>query len=271
MNDMEKKSFPACKKAIMTRILRLVVMTGFLAASCTGPGFAPSTTETPIPTATAVPTQTPVPITTATPAPDFGIDPQKFTQFPESYEYLLTHLDEYVQAPDPLTDRADFESWWNEEFIPVVGEVTHEREVDVIAGSYSIIGNQTEVGPYWDNKVQYLSMPQFFYFIHQGTIYAVPVTNIQTLDYTPGMTNVTMAVILCDTTDWTATNALGRLSAGEDFERISIYTDRIGNYDSINQFIDAGFVAAGDINDPKMAPLFGPGRITFGSEDFIND
>jgi len=200
---------------------------------------------------------------TAYPTPEAGINMDKFSKFPESYEYLLNHLDEFVQAPDPLADRAAFDKWFNEELVLAVGEITHEREVDVVAGAYSIIGNEVQVGQYWDHSVQYLSLPQFFYFENQGVIYAVPVLNIQTLDYTPGKTNVTMAVILCDTKYWSATDGLSRLSIKDPFQFVSIFNVRMGDYTNINQFIDAGFIPVGDINDPKMLPLFGPGRIRF--------
>ena len=237
-----------------------------LAVSCAGMsaglGFDPTATATTVPSATTAPTRTTEPTATATATPDFAIDMQKFVNFPESYNYLLAHLEEFVEAPAPLTNRSTFDRWWNDEFIPTVGEVTHEREVDVVAGAYSPLDG-IGVGPYWDGKMHFKSLPQFFYFKNQGTIYAVPVFNIQTLDYYPDMTNVTMAVILCNTTYWTATDALSRLSDGESPERIIIYTTGIGDYLSIHQFIDAGFVATGDINDPKMEPLFGPGRIRF--------
>lgn len=255
----------ARKLALLICVIGVFVI--FISA-CSSVGFQQYTTTTSpviIDSVTPAPTETPTLSPTENP---FEIDEEKFHNFPESYEYLLTHPDEFVQAPDPLTNRVKFDEWWSEEFIPVVGEITHEREVDVRVEGYSYFSTSLVADA---SSLHLFSLPQFFYFESQGTLYAVPVFNVQILDYTPGKTNATMAVILCDTKYWTATSALARISAGEDFKRIEIFSTRVGDYQNIAQFIDAGFVPTGDVNDPKMPPVFGPGRIQFGSGDFIDD
>ncbi|MEN6620578.1 MAG: hypothetical protein ABFD50_03370, partial [Smithella sp.] len=85
----------------------------------------PTGTQEPAATLTAIPT--PIPKPTEDP---YRFDIEKFHSFPQSYEYLLAHPDEFVQATDPLTDRAAFDKWWNEAFIPALGPVS-ERPLTV--------------------------------------------------------------------------------------------------------------------------------------------
>lgn len=171
-----------------------LLIAGVLAASCAGLGFTPSATETPIPTATAAPTQTPMPTDTATPALDYGIDLQKFRNFPESYEYLLSHLDEFVQAPDPIDDRIAFDRWFSEQLMPALGPVS-ERTAQILNRGGAGGNGLWEV--YFDRNAKKLGLPPVFWFKHNDTVHIVPC--ITTEDSKVGsITRITLCPALFD-------------------------------------------------------------------------
>jgi hypothetical protein len=114
-----------------------------------------------------------MPTATASPTPDYGIDMQKFTNFPESYEYLLAHLDEFVQAPDPVSDRAAFDRWYAEELVPALGAAS-EREININGGK-----GPWRYGYGFSNPIKEISGSlHSFYFISNQKVYFAPCINI---------------------------------------------------------------------------------------------
>jgi hypothetical protein len=132
-----------------------------------------------------------------TPTPEFGIDMEKFHNFPKSYEYLLAHPDEFVHAPDPLTDRAAFERWWIEEFLQAIGEPS-ERDVDIwCEGVGPLDGYTAVVDPSRRGRDDiWIGQPDFFYFDHNGEVFPVPVIHL-TMDGNESV-DMTFAVALYD-------------------------------------------------------------------------
>ena len=176
----------------MNKMYYILVIVCLLATSCAEAGSSSSVTETPIPTATASPTQTPMPTVAATPTPDYGIDMQKFTHFPESYEYLLSHLDEFEQAPDPVNNKAAFDKWYEEELVPALGPAS-EREININGGK-----GPWRYGYGISNPIREVSGSiRSFYFISDGVVYFSPCFNIIMDDRNPqsrGTTNACVAI-----------------------------------------------------------------------------
>ena len=173
---------------------RLVGICAICFAACAPPALEIAATATPTPPATAAPTIT----ATFTPTRDpYEMDLEKLHNLPESYEYLLAHLDEFVQAPDPVNDRAAFDRWWNEEFLPAIGDPL-ERSPDVeVHGTTERYGFEALIVPGGDEGLGVMiDQPGFFYFKHGGEIFAVPVVDVAYKDNRH--TNDTMAIILFD-------------------------------------------------------------------------
>mgnify|MGYP000937154072 FL=1 len=184
----------AAKTSRRIKAARALGICAILCGACTPPALEIAATATLTPPATAAPTIT----ATATPTRDpYEMDLEKLHNLPESYEYLLAHLDEFVQAPDPLADKAAFDRWWNEEFLPAIGEPL-ERSPDVEV--HSIVeheGFEAMVVPGGDESLGVIiDQPGFFYFKHGGEIFAVPVVDVAYKDNRH--TNDTVAIILSD-------------------------------------------------------------------------
>lgn len=164
---------------------------GILISAC---GSAQVSSQAPTLTSTISPTQTAVPTATATPTPNYGIDPQKFQNFPESYEYLLSHLDEFVQAPDPIDDRIAFDRWFSEQLMPALGPVS-ERTAQILNRGGA--GGNALWEVYFDRNAKKLGLPPVFWFKHNDTVHIVPC--ITTEDSKVGsITRITLCPALFD-------------------------------------------------------------------------
>ena len=146
-------------KTIWLRIILLTLVLGLVACAPN----APRSMQTITPTDLATQTESPVPTETATLTPEFGIDMEKLHHIPAEYDHLLYRLDEFVQAPDPITDSDAFDRWWNEELIPALGPVT-EREVnfyvDGLGNNYEGYSADTDM----KGVDRIIGEPEFFFF-----------------------------------------------------------------------------------------------------------
>ena len=174
------------------RLFLLVMLAGFLSTCGTvlqTPLPTATATElltitlTPEPTATATAiemptiTLTPEPIPTATEIPEkYPIDLEKLHNFPQSYEYLVAHPEEFVEAPNPLKDIDVFNDWFYNKFVPILGEWT-EREANYNTSHVGMIEDYFQVTTY-DNPGDLLGKPEFFYFLNNETLYPVITINI---------------------------------------------------------------------------------------------
>jgi hypothetical protein len=149
----------------------------------------PTLTPTTSPTSTPAPTATTAP----TPTPKYGIDMEKFHKYPQSYEYLRAHLDEFVQSPNPVSDRAAFDKWFAEQLVPALGPQS-ERPINIINLGGAGGRNAWEVGP-GGGKIS--STPPFFWFENEGVVYPVPCITAENPKQAPG-TQLTICPALFD-------------------------------------------------------------------------
>ena len=121
----------------------------------------------------------------------YPIDLEKLHNFPESYEYMVENLDEFVEAPDGFSDPKALYDWWTEKCIPVLG-----NQKDLQPNIYGIMGG--DVGLFNFHAMKYeakplLNEPSTFYFEHEGKVYPVLILTIVN-DF--GMNDGTFAFIL---------------------------------------------------------------------------
>ena len=215
-------------------------------------------TETPAPTQTV--TSTAVPTLTPEPTQDpYVIDKTKLSNFPESYEYVVAHPDEFVRAPDIFTERAAFDKWWNEQFIPALGPVS-ERSIEIMGGpaydstTFSAGGDLVTGKP-----------TGFFYFLDGGELRPVVVENIGNLLGSSFI--VTMAVILFDPGNWySGLEQIQPLSEGHAILHLTILTSAeydieangyLPGFEFVERVLKAGF--KGDFDANRVA--FGAGFV----------
>lgn len=242
-------------------LISLVIIT--VGCALAGPQIAPiaATTETTAPTATV--TSTAVPTATPEPTQDpYVLDSVKFHNFPESYEYVLAHADEFVRAPDPFTERAAFDRWWNEQLIPALGSV-YERKIEMM-GSAAYDNNATQLNVFPDHLVT--GKPTgFFYFMDGDILRPVVVENVGNV-VSSGFV-VTMAVILCELVNGYFSEAqIRQISEGRPINLMTIITSpeepmktvsSLSSFEFVERVIEAGF--KGDIDENRVA--FGAGVV----------
>jgi hypothetical protein len=143
-----------------------------------------------------------------------------FHTLPDSYEYLLVHLDEFIQAPDPVSEREAFDQWIYQRLIPAIGP-REQREVnlpvEVLAtGPVNCDAWPGRPRPTFEGEVG------FFYFVYSGQVFPVVVFNVSRFD--PGIVDATFAVALFDIPGQPAgTNALQRLAEGGSVAQTDIW------------------------------------------------
>ena len=142
--------------------------------------------------------------------PEDTIDIDKFHNFPQSYEYLLAHPEEFVQSPDPVTNRAAFDRWYTEQLVPALGPLS-EREVNFEAMGVGpdVYGYSFYVWPLHPTEGQLA----FFYFESSGVIYPVPCFNVSEI------------ALAHDEVDWTLCMAMFN---GPSFPSFENETFRVG-------------------------------------------
>jgi len=218
----------------------------------------PTVTQTATPTLTATPTPTLTPTLSLAERP---IDLETLYSLPSSYFYLQNHLEEFVQAPDLIHDRTEFDAWFLHQLAPALGPVA-ERPLTLhtyTAGD-SITGFDAYAVPRTQPVLNSGSIP-FFYFISDDVIYPVPCFNFDR-GYENEPTYSTFCIILFDfpNAEGLGVHSLDNLSdEGMYFYQANIYTnltarpdldfgetgDRLitdlGLYDDHNNWIRFGF------------------------------
>ena len=219
----------------------------------------PIITETPSPTATFIT----VPPTST---PQFGVDKEKFTNFPQSYNYLINHLDEFVKAPDPVNNRAAFDRWYTEELVPALGPIS-ERELNL--ETYTFGPGYYSISLTGRPGITMTGNPNFFYFENSGIVYPVPCINITSPNH-PGVTRWTYCPILFERRDpignrW-GTGALEEIAAGSPISEVLIIVNIKDHPDKSLDWGDevSAFVGAlGRYPDSGTYANFGIGYINF--------
>ena len=137
------------------------------------------------------PAVTEKPALTATPA---GLDLNMLHAVPTTYDYLVANPDEFIQSPDPITERAAFDKWFMEMLVPALGPVA-DRPLNMYtygAGD-SITG--FDVCNKYGTELSFEGELTFFYFVYSGAIYPVLCFNGD-LSIRPGVTDFTYCPIL---------------------------------------------------------------------------
>jgi hypothetical protein len=136
-------------------------------------------------------TLTPEPTPTATEITEkYPIDLEKLHNFPESYEYMVKNLDEFVEAPDPLEDLGAFREWVGKLEI-TIGDYNN-REVNYWSKGVGFYPDYFEASSYSSpNKLE--GQPEVAYFKHGSEIFPMLGLNVY---YKDGGFVRTMLVIL---------------------------------------------------------------------------
>jgi len=179
--------------------------------------------------------------------------------FPESYEYVLAHADEFVRAPDPFTERAAFDRWWSEQLIPALGPV-NERKIEMIGGAGYDSTTFSAGGDLVTGKPT-----GFFYFMDGDILRPVVMQNVGNV-MSSGFV-VTMAVILFDPGNWySGLEQIQPMSEGRAILHLTILTSAeydveangyLPGFEFVERVLEAGF--KGDFDDNRVA--FGAGFV----------
>lgn len=219
----------------------------------------PTITLTPEPTATAtateMPTATEIPTPTEIPE-KYPIDLEKLHNFPQSYEYLVAHPEEFVEAPNPLEDIDAFNRWWNEKFVPILGDRS-EREKNMIMGGGGVLGDNYDIkGPIGKEK-PLQGEPEMLFFEHKEVIYPIAIINVAYENDTA--TNFTMAIILVYENILEEKGNLIVLANGDKIKMLRIYLKKNPDYPGIeDDLMDIGI--KGDFSEEDKL-IFGSGVI----------
>jgi hypothetical protein len=208
-------------------------------------------TQEPSPTATIPPTETPRP----TEVEKYPIDLEKLRNFPQSYEYLVAHPEEFVEAPNPLEDIDVFNQWWNEKLIPILGDRS-EREKNMIMRGGGVLGDFFDIKNSEDQAMPLQGQPELVFFVHEGVTYPIAIINVA-YEEDPHA-NFTMAIILVDE-NVKELESLVSLANGEKIRLMRIYLKKDPKYPGISDdLLDVGI--KGDFSEENKL-IFGSGII----------
>ncbi|MDD4027328.1 MAG: hypothetical protein PHO75_04040 [Candidatus Shapirobacteria bacterium] len=143
----------------------------------------PVNTHEPTATATEMPTPTEIP-------EKYPIDLEKLHNFPESYEYMVKNLDEFVEAPDPLEDLGAFREWVGKLEI-TIGDYNN-REVNYLPESVGFYPKYYSADSFLSPN-SLVGNPEIAYFKHGSEIFPMLGLNVY---YKDGGFVRTMMVIL---------------------------------------------------------------------------
>lgn len=222
---------------------------------------SPTEVATEMPTATATatpePTATATEMSTPTEIPEkYPIDLEKLHNFPQSYEYLVAHPEEFVEAPNPLEDIEVFNQWWNEKFVPILGDRS-EREKNMIMRGGGVLGDFFDIKNSEDQAKPLLGQPEMLFFKHEGITYPIAIINVAYENDTA--TNFTMAIILVYENILREKGDLIALASGENIKMLRIYLKKNPDYPGIqDDLMDIGI--KGDFSEEDKL-IFGSGVI----------
>jgi len=215
----------------------------------------PTITPEPTATATEMPTPTEIP-------EKYPIDLEKLHNFPESYEYVIAHPEEFVEAPNPFKDIDAFNDWFYNKFVPLLGDYK-EREVNYATSDIGLQPDFYVANAYSEPK-KMLGEPEFFYFNNYGTLYPVITLNVFSDNQKAFIR--TLSVILYDG-DYSGegTGVINSLSRGEKIYGIALFTNERDLYPypaPVNNLIRNGINAYRDEMDYNQVVLGVGGIVT---------
>jgi len=182
---------------------------------------------------------------------------EKLHNFPQSYEYLVAHPEEFVEAPNPLEDIEVFNQWWNEKFIPILGDRS-EREKNMIMRGGGVMGDNYDILNSEDQAKPLLGQPEILFFENKGIIYPIAIINVG-YESDPHA-NFTMAIILVYENILEEKGDLIALASGDKIKILRIYLKKNPDYPGIrDNLMDIGI--KGEFSEEDRL-IFGPGAIT---------
>jgi hypothetical protein len=194
---------------------------------------------------------------------EFDVTMEKLLHQPADYEYLLAHLDEFVQGPSPWEEGVEkFNQWIDWNLDPVLGDIAQRDPsviIDFAFGGYEMdtfdtAGNMSELP---------IGKMPFFYFLHNGTIFPVYIVNGQQRG-TEG-TLLSMGVVLVDYFGMDGLNTMRIIHNGDQcfFNSSVVHSTRFSLPEEILSLIETTNFGTGDGFYAPKRTLIGFGAINF--------
>lgn len=184
----------------------------------------------------------------------YPIDIEKLHNFPESYEYMVANLDEFVEFPDPFVDPDGFNASV-EKLKTIIGDHT-QREKNYTAAS----GDQPDfyVANAWNSPNSLEGQPEIAYFQHQGVVY--PMINLNVYGSMGGFVRTIMVILYDGFGAPEGTGVIKTLADGGHIAGISLMKTEWPDYpDIVNDAIRKGLVPINDGTYDQI--IWGFGRI----------
>jgi hypothetical protein len=187
----------------------------------------------------------------------YPIDIEKLHNFPESYEYMVANLDEFVEFPDPFVDPDGFNASV-EKLKTIIGDYT-QREKNYTASSGNDPGFY--VADAWNYPNSLEGQPEIAYFQHQGVVYPMIGLNVYDTDSVGMGSTRTFLVILYDGLGAPeGTGVIKTLADGGHIAGISLMKKESPYFpDAVNNAIRKGLVPIDDGTYDQI--IWGFGRI----------
>ena len=222
-----------------------------LEASSTAPSSSDTTLLLPSPTDTFEPTKEP-----------YAIEMERFTNFPQSYDYLVSHLDEFVQSPDPINDRAAFDKWFADDLVPALGPwPERERNVNAYASSarYSLVFNNQNAG------AEITGQLHSFYFVNNNVVYFTTCIHAAPDGQKPGDGVRTVCVALFDHPQLAKSNignkVIEEIAQGHIYQVVVYFDPKLDRPDLDYGDMEPIIKSVGEYADWENKVLFGFGFI----------
>ena len=206
---------------LMGLTIAFVAMAGCVPHSLPGLMATTQPTETVAPTATSTSTATDTPTLqptatvapTLAPTPDrYEIDPVKLNHWPKSYDYLINHLDEFVEAPDFAGNPVVAMDWWENKLLPALG-VEENLDRNVWASNPSRLNGLLYFVVTAGREKPLVGTPEFFYFKHNDVVY--PTLVLSLVAKLSGVDTDVRTITMILTEELGGWESLNQLSAGK--------------------------------------------------------
>lgn len=197
----------------------------------------------------------------------YPIDIEKLHNFPESYEYMVNNLNEFVEFPDPFVDPDGFNASV-EKLKTIIGDYT-QREKNYIGS----IADQSDfyVADAFLSPNQLEGQPEIAYFQHQGIVYPMIGLNVYGTDSASGSTRTLLVILYNGPGALEGTSVINALANGGHIRSVRLIKTEWSDYpDFVNKAIQAGIVPVDDGTYDQI--IFGVGDITTeeGFQKIIN-
>ena len=185
----------------------------------------------------------------------YPIDLEKLHNFPESYEYMVENLDEFVEAPDPLEDLEAFEEWVGE-LEGIVGEA-EERELNYRGDCGFEPDYYVATAFLFPNKLE--GKPEMAYFKHKGEIF--PMTGINVFSRDGGFVRTMMVILYNGIGSPEGREVISTLASGGKIRIARLNSTQNELYPPlVNEAIEKGIIPVRDELDYNQI-VFGMGAI----------